>query len=169
MKRVPLIILLLTIFISTASAANRNEVWIEHVDIPNEVEAGSKIRVDLKLAWEFDYDTQINPGIWNVDEEYYEEQIGNTVSGSGQRTYQIEFNAPMVNGVHEYWVEAPYLVDGIRHTADNGLIEFQIEVKGGETPSAIENILGEIAIPGFPLWAVGVGLTAMSSLLRKKD
>lgn len=169
MKRIPLLLLVLTISIATASAANRNEVWIEHANIPNTVEAGDKIKIDLKLVWEFDYDTQINPGVWNVEEEYYEDQIGNTVSGLGQRNYQIEFNAPMINGIHEYWIEAPYLVDGIRHTADEGLIEFQIEVTGGETPSAIDNIFGEIAIPGFPLWAVGVGLTAMSGLLRKKD
>lgn len=169
MKKIPLVFLLLSIFISTASAANRNEVWIEHANIPNEVEAGSKVKVDMRLVWEFDYDTQINPGIWNVGEELYEDQIGNIVSGLGQRNYQIEFTAPMVNGVHEYWIEAPYLVDGIRYTADDALIEFEIEVTGGDTPSAIDNIFGEIAIPGFPLWAVGVGLTAMSSLLRKEN
>jgi len=160
----------------------RNAIWVGECNLPDSATAETSVKVDVQIEWACDYDTEVSIGIWSETDGFYVEHVPGTVGGDGTKRYMLQFWVPAVNGLHTYRVEAQYK-DKINDDwllEDDGVVEFEVEVTGGESANPLESLVGGLKmptlsgfsipeLPGFVWGFVGLIVGAGSVFLFMRD
>lgn len=107
------------------------EAWIEDFYSPTSVSIGSMINVTFTIGYDFGQETEISPGIWNINEEIFEVEEYSFVSGKGTKDFNLSYYAPAHPGGYIYeanvfYYDNEWLIGGI-----DAYLNFTIQVTNG--------------------------------------
>jgi hypothetical protein len=130
---------------SSPDQTQQNGMGITDLETPDTYNEGDDVTVSVTVAYNFDTATDIAPSVWNNKTQMFVSTAEDTVTGTGTKTYDLEFVADEP-GTNYYMIA--YYVSGedIIYTDEVGIVAFKLEDTGVDTGIEIPS-LEDLGLP----------------------
>ena len=130
---------------SGPGTTQQNGMAITNIVTPGTYNEGDDVTVSVTVGYSFDTATDIAPSVWNNKTQIFVATAEDTVSGTGTKTYDLEFVADEPGT--DYYMVAYYVEGGdIIYTDEVGIVAFKLEDADVDTGVEIPS-LDDLGLP----------------------